>query len=311
MSFTKFKDRIWRVYDWTVRKVMRLPFPIVKAGFFTASLLLWVAWIIPKSPARKAFKSLSKLTGGGSPIRMFGGYIWGLTWMFLRLEQLRAGQLSDIGKKLRLPEKERLEAVLAEGGAILMVPHAHASIAMAEALAQTYPVTLIVRAANNEKRAAHQMQYYAKMSCKIVDVRRTDQVAVTRSVIRDLRDGRLVLAAGDLINDAPSEEIDADRGLIRVKAFGQPVGALSWPTGFAKKARVPILPAMPEQGRDELTLHIGDRIEAGEAVETTQLWMDGTVDLVSAYPSDWMFALDKKWVRALEAAAGEMKGTGK
>lgn len=308
MNFTEFKDRIWRGYDWATRMLFRLPLPIARAGFSIIASVLWIGWVIPRNPVRRAFQALSRVSGQGSPIRTFSGYVRGFSLALFRFELLRMGKLEEIGSILRVPEKDRLEQMLADGGVMLMMPHAHGSLSMAEALGQKYPLTFVVRSAKDDGRASHQMQYYAKMNCDVIDVRRNDDMVVTRTIIRALRQGRIVLAAGDLVKNPPKTSFDERRGLVRVDAFGQPVGALAWPARFAKKAGVPIVPVMIEQSEDDLALHLGPQIESTDLLETSQAWMDGMLALVCQYPSDWTFVLDKRWVKLLENAGPEYTG---
>ena len=145
MNFTEFKDRIWRGYDWTARMLFRLPLPIARAGFSIIASVLWIGWVIPRNPVRRAFQALSRVSGQGSPIRTFSGYVCGFSLALFRFELLRMGKLEEIGSILRVPEKDRLEQMLADGGVMLMMPHAHGSLSMAEALGQKYPLTFVVR----------------------------------------------------------------------------------------------------------------------------------------------------------------------
>lgn len=305
MSFTTFKDRAWKGYDWIARQLFKLPPSVTRAGFSSLGGILWLGWVVPKSPLSRSFRALAEVTGRGTPFHLFRKFVSGFTLTLYRFERLREGDLGEFGDMLRIPEVDRLEAVLSKGGALLMMPHAHGSISTAEALGQKYPLTLVVRTAKDDARAAHQLQYYAGMSCDIIDVRRTEDVAVTRGVIRALRQGRLVLAAGDLVKAAPKKSIDERKDLVRVAAFGQPVGALGWPARFAQKARVPVIPVMMVQGKDELRLLLGPEIESDDLQLTTQAWMDGMLELVCQHPADWTFALDKRWMQALESANAE------
>lgn len=299
MNFTTFKDRAWRGYDWSVRMLFRLPTPIVRAGLTSFASILWIGWLLPDGKIRRTFRALSARSGDGSPAGIYRRFISGFALTLYRFERLRQGNTAEFGAILDIPEDQRLQEILSRGGVMLMMPHVHGSLGMAEALAQRYPLTFVVRSAKDDGRAAHQMKYYAHMSCDVLDVRRTDDVAVTRGIIRALRQGRIVLAAGDLVKKAPAETFDARKDLVRVDAFGQPVGALGWPARFAKKAGVPVVPVMVVQREDRLTLLLGDPIDEADLQENTQAWMSGMLDLVCQHPADWTFVLDKQWMKLL------------
>lgn len=305
MAFREFKDRIWRGYDWSIRQVSRLPRPVARAAFEGFGAIMWMIWLVPGNPARRTFRTLSRVTGQGSPTRLFRRFVAGFTLMLYRFERLRQGHREEFGTLLRIPEKTRFQGLLSQGSVILMMPHAHGSIAMAEALAQEFPLLMVVRTAKDDGRAAYQMQYYSQMSCDVVDARRTEQVAVTRVIMRALRNGHIVLAAGDLVKPPPDGEFDPNTDLVRVDAFGQPVGALGWPARFAAKAKVPVLPVMIVQSETELTLTLGPTVACGDMKEMTQAWMDGMIDLICEAPADWTFVFDKRWRQLLENASSE------
>lgn len=222
--------------------------------------------------------------------------------MLFRVEQIRQGQTAKLGALLHIPEKDRFDEITSRGGAIFIMPHAHGSVPMAEALGQIHPLLLFVRATKDEERAAWQREYYTKMTCGVVDVRRADDVVASRTMLSALREGSIILGGGDFIKGAPDVIDNPAEDVVSVEAFGEHVGAMRWPARFAAKMGVPIVPVNIEQTSTQLILHMGDEITPGEIVPTTQKWMDGMVDLIHQYPTNWVFCLDRHWLRVLENA---------
>lgn len=302
MDFTKLKDRVWISYDWLARQFIKLPKPFERFGFGMVGAVLWIAWALPKVPVRPAFKDLARLTGRTSGFQIFRHYSRKFVLLAYRMELIRQGRTDEIGDLLDIPERDRFDAILSRGGAIFMMPHVHGSVTMAEALGQIHPLLLFVRATKDDGRAGWQRQYYNQMTCDVIDVRRADDVVSSRVMLGALRDGKIILGGGDFIKPAPDVIENAAEDVVRVEAFGQPVGAMRWPARFAAKTGVPIVPVNIVQTEDKLTLLMGDEIEPGEIVETTQAWMDGIVDLIHDHPADWVFCLDRHWRRVMKNA---------
>lgn len=302
MDFTKLKDRVWKSYDWLARQFTKLPKPFDRFGFGIVGVILWVAWALPKVPVRQAFRDLSRLTGRASAFTLFRHYVKKFILLAYRMELIRQGRTVEIGELLDIPERDRFDSIIARGGAIFMMPHVHGSVTMAEALGQIHPLLLFVRATKDDGRAGWQRQYYDQMTCDVIDVRRADDVVSSRKMLGALRDGKIILGGGDFIKPAPEMAEDPADDVVRVEAFGQPVGAMRWPARFAAKVGVPLVPVTIVQSEDKLTLIMGDEIMPGDIVETTQAWMDGIVDLIHDEPADWVFCLDRHWRKVMSHA---------
>lgn len=302
MNFTKFKDSIWKLYAWVARMGMALPGPLARASFGGIGALMWIAWAFPTSPMRRAFKDLARQCDRGSAIGIFGRYVRSFQLLLYRMECIRHGRTEEIGALLHIPEQERFDDIVSRGGALFLMPHAHGSVTMAEALGQVHPLLLFVRATKDDERAAFQREYYDQMTCDVIDVRRADDVVSSRKMLSALRKGHIILGGGDFIRRAPKVQENAAKDVVRVDAFGEPVGAMRWPARFAAKTGVPIVPVNIVETGNQLTLHMGEEIAPGDIVATTQKWMDGMVDLIRQYPDQWVFCLDQHWRRVLEHA---------
>lgn len=302
MNFTSFKDSIWKLYALVARIGMALPGSLARASFAGIAVLMWLVWALPWSPVPRAFKALANQCDHGSAIGIFRRYVHSFTLLLYRMECIRHGRTDEIGALLHIPEKERFDDIVARGGAIFLMPHAHGSVTMAEALGQIHPLLLFVRATKDDDRAAFQREYYDQMTCEVIDVRRADDVVSSRKMLSALRKGQIMLGGGDFIRRAPKTQENIAKDVVRVEAFGQPVGAMRWPARFAAKTGVPIVPVNIVESGTKLTLHMGEEIAPGDIVTTTQKWMDSMLDLVRQYPDQWVFCLDHHWRRVLENA---------
>ncbi|WP_299934988.1 hypothetical protein [uncultured Pelagimonas sp.] len=302
MNFTNFKDRIWKLYSFVARIGMALPGRLARASFGGITFLMWLVWALPFTPVRQAFRDLAAQCNAGSATGIFRRYARSFSLLLYRMECIRYGRTAEIGALLDIPERDRFDDIVARGGAIFLMPHAHGSVTMAEALGQIHPLLLFVRATKDDDRAAFQREYYDQMTCDVIDVRRADDVVSSRKMLSALRKGHIILGGGDFIRRAPKTDENIAKDVVRVQAFGEPVGAMRWPARFAAKTGVPIVPVNIVDSGTQLTLHMGEEIAPGDIVETTQKWMDGMVELIKQYPDQWVFCLDRHWRRVLEKA---------
>ncbi|MEM1130037.1 MAG: hypothetical protein AAGH83_05870 [Pseudomonadota bacterium] len=305
MTFTEFKDRIWGSYDWTARNVAKLPPPLARAIFGIVGVIMWIIWFVPRNPLRRTLRDLAQVSGKASPLGLCRRFISKFTHALWLMERLRAGHSEETDRLLHIPDEDRLTAHCASTGAILVMPHTHASLLMARGLGQRFPLLLLVRTARNDDRAVRQQEYYDAMGCEVLDVRRSDEVAVARAVLRTLRGKGLVMGAVDLLGKPPKVDVEKRNDQVRLNVLTSQAGAAGWPARFGGKAGAPILAAMPVLERDRLILNLSPDIAATEIPQTTQAWMNALLSLILKDPADWVFALDRHWAAALGKAAAE------
>jgi KDO2-lipid IV(A) lauroyltransferase len=305
-SFTRFKDRISGAVNATSQALGTAPRPVRAAGYGALRGLLWLIYACPRSHMRKTVHSLAVATGNSNPRGIYAGFVKGLGRVAYRMELISQGRTGEIDALFRLPEKDRFEALVNDnGGALLVMPHCHGSLLMVRGLAARYPTLMLIREPRCDARAGAQRRYFAHMGCEVLDVRRNSEAMIARAVLKALRQGKIVIGTVDRIKKAPSAEepVSKTSDNVRVTMFGQPVGIAGWPARFAAKAKVPILPVMCEHTADAVTLHLGEPIVAGEIQATTQIWAGALERFFQRFPSDWIFAYDKHWARALNAQA--------
>jgi len=301
-SFTKFKDRISGVVDSLFRRVALAPKPVQIIVYSLLRGLFWLLYIIPGSYLRKTAMAYAAAVEQGPPRKIYSGFANGFLLFVQRIELLSQGRTDIIDQLLKIPEQERFDAILAEHkGAILAMPHCHGSLLMVRGLSARYPVLMLIREPKNDIRAASQRRYFTHMGCEVLDVRRSNEGTVARTVLKALRKGKIVIGTVDRIKKAPpsSQPVSKTDDNVRAMAFGQPVGIAGWPARFSEKCKVPILPVMVEHTPDAVTLHIGEPIIATDTIATTQKWLSALEQFFRRFPGNWIFVYDKHWSRLL------------
>lgn len=304
MSFSTTKDRAFSVYEKMSSWLARRSSPVRAAIYGIFGGIFWVAYLFPGSSLRPAMAGLAHHLGAPSKAALFRQYVRRFLQGTDRVERVRHGFGSDLDGVLEIPDRARLDAMLEGGGVFLALPHVHSSIAMVRCLAQSHSVLAVVSLTRNKSRADAQRALYAQMGCDFLDVRSEEPGTVARRILKALKSGMIVAGTVDRIQAAPEQPFDKTRDIVRVTAFGEPVGFGAWPTRFATKAKAPIVPAVVAQTPDRMRLILGDAVEpTDEVVETTQAWVSGLEGLIREYPEEWTFSLDKHWSRVLRRAS--------
>jgi KDO2-lipid IV(A) lauroyltransferase len=310
-SFTRFKDhtadKLYAFSNWLSRQ----PGPVQKIGLGTLKGAFWLLYYVPASHMRKTAVALQAVVGRESPKTIYRDFVNGVLLFVQRIEMLSNGQKQAIDDLLHIPDQERLDAIIRQnGGALLALPHCHGALPMVRGLAARYDVLMLIREPKKEARAKAQRRYFANMGCEVLDVRRSNEAIVARTVLKALRSGKLVIGTVDRIRSAPpeGEPISKEQDNVRATAFDAPVGVPGWPARFAAKCKVPILPVMVEQTGTSIILHLGQPIVATDVLETTQLWLSALEQFFKRFPGQWIFVYDKHWSRLLRSRLKRQTG---
>lgn len=303
-SFTRFKDhtadKLYVVSNWLSRQSA----PVQSIGYGMLRGVLWFIYYVPASHMRKTAIALHAVAGHASPSQIYREFVGGVLLFAQRIEMLSNGDTKTIDNLLKIPEQERLDDIIKEhGGALLALPHCHGALLMVRGLAAQYNTLMLIREPKKDARAQAQRRYFANMGCEVLDVRRNNEAIVARTVLKALREGKLVIGTVDRIKQPPSEEepISKKSDNVRASAFGLPVGVPGWPARFAAKCKVPILPVMVEQTKTDIVLHLGEPIVASDVLSTTQNWMNALEQFFVRFPGQWIFVYDKHWSRLLRS----------
>ena len=310
LSFRTFKDAVWKPLDTLLMRLVRASRPVQNIGFGVLHGLLLLPYYLPRTPLRRTTTAFTSVIGEASPRKFYSAFVGQVVLGFRGMEDLRSGRTEEIDGLLKIPDEARLQAILSAGnGALMVMPHCHASVLAVRGLAARYPTLMMVSPTANEARAQAQLSYYKNLGCGFLDVRRSNEGTVARSILTALRQGKIVVGIVDRIHKAPksTNPYNKTKDRVRTQAFGQPVGAPGWPARFSAKCNAPILPVMVEQSKNALTLHLGQAIFADDTVGATQAWMTVVEDLIRRYPSDWLFVYDKHWAEILGRSAQQLE----
>lgn len=311
VSFTKFKDRIWFAVDNGTKRLATAPSWVQTMGYGVLQSILFLAYEIPRSPLKRTARAFSQVVDQGPPRKLYEQFAKKFTLGLRRMELLRLGKTDEIDRLLNIPDVDRLDGILSDGkGAILVIPHCHASVIMVRALASRYPVLMLIRGPAKESRAKTQRPYYEHIGCELFDVRKSSDAQVARAVFGALRAGKIVVGVVDRIKEAPpeAEPVRKSDDAIRALVFEQPAGFAGWPARFGARCQSPILPGFVEQSNGGMTLHIGSTVIPDDALKTTQSWVSELEKLFRAFPTDWGFVYDKHWSRVLCRQAQTLSG---
>ncbi|QXT40792.1 hypothetical protein [Gymnodinialimonas ceratoperidinii] len=302
MGFAATKDRTFAAYEKVSGWIARRPAPVRRAAYGIFGAALWTAYVLPGNLVRPTMQALARHADHPSPTRLFRGFVRKFIAGTDGTEQVRHGFGASIDGSLTIPDKARLDSYLAQGGLFLALPHLHATLAMTRCLAQSYDVLAVVSLTRNENRAAAQKALYSQVDGDFLDARNEEPAAVARQILKALKSGKIVVGTVDRIQKAPEAPVDRARDVVRVEAFGQPVGFGGWPTRFAAKAGAPLVPAVVAQEGNGISLILGHgAVPEGDLQEATQAWVSELERLLEAYPEEWAFSLDKHWSRTLQA----------
>ncbi len=303
-SFTRFKDhtadKLYAFSNWLSRQSA----PVQRVGLGTLRGAFWLFYYAPASHMRKTANALQAVVGRESAKSIYRDFVNGVLLFVQRIEMLSNGEKQAIDDLLKIPQQDRLDAIIQQdGGALLALPHCHGALPMVRGLAARYDVLMLIREPKKESRAKAQRRYFANMGCEILDVRRSNEAIVARTVLKALRSGKLVIGTVDRIKLPPPEDepVSKERDNVRAIAFDTPVGVPGWPARFAAKCKVPILPVMVEQTSTDIILHLGEPIVATDVRETTQQWLSALEQFFIRFPGQWIFVYDKHWSRVLRS----------
>ena len=301
MGFSTTKDRIFAGYETVSAWLARRPRWVRTAVYGAFGGVFYVVYALPGNSVRPTMKALAARVGA-APWPLFRQYVRRFLSGTALAERIRHGYGGELNEMLDLPDNDHLDDMLKDKGIFLALPHMHASFAMVFCLSQNYPVLAVVNLTRNPKRAEAQRALYQQANCDLVDVRSEEPAVVARKILKALKSGTIVVGTVDRIQTAPQEPVDKARDIVRVTAFGAPVGYGGWPTRFATKARAPIVAGAVEQTRQHLRLHLSEPVvPTDDMQDTTQAWVSELEVLVRSHPTEWAFSLDKHWSRVLRA----------
>ena len=266
-----------------------------------AAGLGWIGkayYFMPGSHARRTVRNLCRVIGRSDPRATYFRLMDNLTCAAKAFGRLmRAGpdalaEMTDFDGAALATCREAWEK---SGGAIFVVPHCVGSVLSAARFGKEFPSMMLVRESKSRRRGRIMRQYFEKLGPELLFVRRADPVSLARSILNSLRARKFVVGTTDLAR--------CTRDTIAVEMFGERVRMPDWPARFAAKRKVPIVPGYVHIVNGRILMITGEPYLEEDLTASTQRWARFFEENIRAYPSDWIFMLDKRWSRILAAAA--------
>ncbi len=258
-----------------------------KAGYF-----------VPASPVRRVFENFCRATGRTDPWPIYSRMVGNLEQVGLHYARLyRHGRSELLGQSIIDPTLEREYERLGKGrqGFLLLVPHCAGAVLGSARLSTFCPTVLLVREPRDPARCELMLEYLRKLGPEFILVRNVAPASVMRSIIRALRENKVVVGTTDLVK--------AESDTMETQAFGQPIHSPAWPSRISARLGTPIVPAYIHMDGPQIRIMADESYVEADIAQSTQRWLSSFERRFRQYPSDWVFMMDKRWARVLAAAA--------
>jgi lauroyl/myristoyl acyltransferase len=255
---------------------------------------------------RKVRRNMRLALGDDIPLEAEGRYFRHLGWLLSNsLTTFHYGvAATPVPKEVEFDKSVRLlDDAVAEGrGVVLTSPHWLGHELVAAIINRRHPVAMFVRQAPTSERALRKLKWYRALGAEIV--LRPNRVSTIEDAVAYLR----VLSKGKLLAITPDLLADPGHG-VETCIFGRPARLQGGAFALAILARAPLIRVsgrwqsdstmMVAFDRAPLSLDARDRDAAIRAA--VQDWCHWFEEKLRANPDTWLFWLDKRWSRFLQA----------
>ncbi len=184
------------------------------------------------------------------------------------------------------------------GSGMAVTTHCAGSVLAAPFFGREFPSRMLMRESKSETRARISRQYFEKLGMNAIYARRADPVSLARGILRAFKEGALVVGTADLARRTEDT--------IQVEVFGQPVWLPAWPSRFAARRDVPILPLYVRIEDERIHMSVDEPFDEKDLAVSTQRWASSFEQSIRRHPADWVFMFDKHWSRIIAAAAAAL-----
>lgn len=185
------------------------------------------------------------------------------------------------------------------GGVLIMVPHNFGSFFSTLEMNRTLPLLLIVRNSPTIERTKISVDFCARMQIKILLVRGSSPMQLTRTLFSVLKTDKAVIATVD--------KLDRSNNRIDVDMFGSQIGFSPWATKIAARMGVPIIPSYCRSRGRQLSIVLGSPLVSKDTRELTQHYASFFEQNIMQDPASWAFLGDKHWRKALREANARLE----
>jgi Bacterial lipid A biosynthesis acyltransferase len=304
LSGTRLKAMVFPVLHWLIRHTP-VWMALLPARLVTALLRGYYLW--PANRLRRACEAIAALNpaaaGGIAPRRVHARFLdnaLGVLDGFFTLYRRGTGAvLPRMG--MNPVDVETLQRLIAtHGGAVLAVPHNIGSAFSALRIGHTFDMLLVAKNSPTPARTRIALDFYERMKLSVLMVRGGNPFELSRTMFSVLRQGKLVAATLD--------NMDNSANSVPVRMFGRQVGLAGWAARIAARMQVPIVPAWFQSSGRELRVIIGEPLITGDIEAAVQHYARFFEERILADPASWAYLADKHWQQQLAAAAGERQG---
>jgi lauroyl/myristoyl acyltransferase len=255
---------------------------------------------------RKVRRNMRLALGDDVPAEAEGRYFRHLAWLYSNsLTAFRSGvAATPLPNEVKFDESVRLldEAVAEGRGVVLTSPHWLGHELVAAIINLRHPVAMFVRQAPTAERALRKLKWYRALGAEIVlRPDRASSIEDAVAYLRVLRKGKLLAITPDLLAD-PGQGVETS-------IFGRPARLQGGAFTLAILAKAPLIRVSGRWQSDStitvmfdrapLPLDARDRDAAVRAA--VQDWCCWFEEKLRQNPDTWLFWLDKRWSRFLQA----------
>lgn len=196
-----------------------------------------------------------------------------------------------------------LDNAFAEGrGVVLTAPHWAGHELVAAVIARRHPMAMLVRQAPTSERAARKVKWYRAL--EVETVLRPQQVSTILDAVAYLK----ILRSGKMLAVTPDLLADPGQGF-EISIFGRSARLHGGAFALAITAGAPMIRISGEWQSDTsvvLTFEAAppppDNVDRETAIRIClQDWCIWFEEKLRANPENWLFWLDKRWIRFLRA----------
>jgi KDO2-lipid IV(A) lauroyltransferase len=299
--FRRFKDLAILPLDGLVKMATYLPDWAGRSLAASFGLFFKSFYFLPGSHLRRTAVNLCRVIGHPDPRAMYFQIADKLASAAV-LYGMALGHGSEVVADATTMDEVSYgrcrEVLETRGSGMAVTTHCVGSVLAGPFFGREFPSRMLMRESKSETRARISRRYFERLGMNAIYARRADPVSLARGILRAFKQGALVVGTADLARRTEDT--------VQVEVFGQPVWLPAWPSRFAARRDVPILPLYVRVEGERIVMTVDEPFDEKDLVVSTQRWASSFEQSIRAHPADWVFMFDKHWSRIIAAAAAQL-----